>query len=297
MHSPQWLTCAPFYHRRAETPVKGRIALVGDAYHLFSPLGAQGLNAGLQDAFNLAWKLAYIEKDWGNPALLVTSYREEREAIAKLIATVTSKTTKYITATSLPTRVFRHWATWYYNKTERVQEKLPSLLAGLMQSYGPHAFLSGDSDDGLPQAGERIPHAWLPDGQAQKPLASLIHGTKYTLLLVKDRLDENSIKSIERFWNGFNRSRYPFLQLIIISRETAAWQRRVPGDCQLIDDRLGSTFEALNECRKGMILIRPDGFCALSSKLWLFNDVTRYFSHRRLDGTVFDLWGNLHYAA
>src|SRR5690606_31121273 len=72
VHSPQWLTSAPFYHRLAETSVKGRVVLAGDAFHLFSPLGAQGLNTGFQDAFNLAWKLAFIEKGWSGVKLLET---------------------------------------------------------------------------------------------------------------------------------------------------------------------------------------------------------------------------------
>jgi len=297
VHSPQWLTCAPFYHRRAETPVRGRIVLAGDAYHLFSPLGAQGLNTGFQDAFNLTWKLAFIEKGWGDPELLVNSYQDERDGIAKLIAAVTSKTTKYITATSLPKRLYRQWATRYYNKTERVQSALPRLLAGLMQSYGRSAFLSGGSADGLPQAGSRIPHAWLPDGRAQRPIASLIHGTKYSLLLMRNCLDDNAIESIERFWHDANRACYPFLQLIVISRETASWQARLPQDCGLIDDRLGSMFKALREYREAMLLVRPDGFCALSSKQWSFDDVARYFKRRSLHGSSADIQKGLRHAA
>lgn len=297
VHSPQWLTCAPFYHRRAETPVKGRILLAGDAYHLFSPLGAQGLNTGFQDAFNLAWKLAFIEKGWGDAASLIASYKDEREAIAKLIATVTSKTTKYITATSLPARLYRQWATRYYNNTDKVQAVLPTLLAGLMQSYGPDAFLSGPSAEGLPQAGSRIPHAWLPDGAAQRPLASYIHGTKFTLLLVKNRLDEQSVETIQRFWSHANRTSYPFLQLIVITRESSPWQERLPEGCRLIDDRLGSMFKALKEYREAMLLVRPDGFCALSAKRWSFDELTRYFSDRRLAGKIIDMRKGLRHAA
>lgn len=297
VHSPQWLTCAPFYHRRAETPVKGRILLAGDAYHLFSPLGAQGLNTGFQDAFNLAWKLAFIEKGWGDAASLIASYKDEREAIAKLIATVTSKTTKYITATSLPARLYRQWATRYYNNTDKVQAVLPTLLAGLMQSYGPDAFLSGPSAEGLPQAGSRIPHAWLPDGHAQRPLASFIHGTKFTLLLVKNRLDEQSVQAIEHFWSHANRTSYPFLQLIVITRESSPWQERLPEGCRLIDDRLGSMFKALKEYREAMLLVRPDGFCALSAKRWSFDELTRYFSGRRLAGKIIDMRKGFRHAA
>lgn len=283
VHSPQWLTCAPFYHRRAETSVKGRTILTGDASHLFSPLGAQGLNTGFQDAFNLAWKLAYIEKGWGKENL-ISSYKDEREDIARLIATVTSNTTRYITATSLHKRLYRQYATRWYNSTDVVQTTLPRLLAGLMQTYGPNALLSGPTGAGLPQAGSRVPHAWLPEDAAQKPLASLIHGTQFTLLLVRNRLDAATVEHLRKFWNEENRSRYPFLQVAVIARETTPWQEQLPEGCRLIDDRLGSMFNALNEYQEAMILARPDGFCALSSKTWSFEQVTAYFAKCQING-------------
>ncbi|MFC6521847.1 FAD-dependent monooxygenase [Undibacterium arcticum] len=79
VHSPQWLTCAPFYHRLADTAVKDRIVLVGDAFHLFSPLGAQGLNTGFQDAFNLGWKLAFIERAGPIPSCFTLTRTSARQ--------------------------------------------------------------------------------------------------------------------------------------------------------------------------------------------------------------------------
>ncbi|MFD2273453.1 hypothetical protein ACFS07_26815 [Undibacterium arcticum] len=80
------------------------------------------------------------------------------------------------------------------------------------------------------------------------------------MLLVINRLDEQSLSALGQFWNASNRSRFPFLQLTVIARETALWQDRMPAGCDLIDDRLGSLFNALNEYREAMILVRPDGF-------------------------------------
>ena len=218
VHSPQWLTCAPFYHRRADTSLKGRVVLAGDAFHLFSPLGAQGLNTGFQDAFNLAWKLAYIEKGWSGVGLMET-YKDEREAIARLIANVTSKTTAYITATSLRKRLYRQLITRWYNRTDRVQRLLPRLLAGLMQGYGKDAMLSGASGQGLPEAGSRVPHAWLPSGAALEPMAALVHGTRYTLLLVKNRLAEADLDALEQFWTPARQASHPFLQVAVVARK------------------------------------------------------------------------------
>lgn len=279
VHSPQWLTCAPFYHRHADTCLKQRVLLAGDAFHLFSPLGAQGLNTGFQDAFNLAWKLAYVEQGWSGPALLDT-YKSEREAIARLIANVTARTTGYITATSLRQRLARRLLTRWYNRTDRVQRLLPRLLAGLMQGYGRDGALSGASGHLLPEAGSRMPHAWLPKGAALEPLAALVHGTRFTLLLVKNRLDQEAVSELEQFWSAQRQSANPFLQVAVLARETGPWMGRMPKGCRLIEDRLGSLFNALGEQPQAMILVRPDGYCALSANAWSLADVAAYFRAR-----------------
>lgn len=279
VHSPQWLTCAPFYHRCADTALKQRVILAGDAFHLFSPLGAQGLNTGFQDCFNLAWKLAYIEKGWSSLRLLDT-YKSEREAIARLIANVTSKTTSHITATSLHQRLYRRFIARWYNNTDKVQRLLPRLLAGLMQSYGCDAYLSGESGTRLPEAGSRMPHAWLPGGSGIEPLAATVHGTRYTLMLVKNRLDDAAIAALEKFWTPAVQAQYPFLQIAVVARETSRWMGKLPKGVRLIEDRLGSLFNALNEQPEAMILARPDGFVAASANRWSFDSVRTYFRDR-----------------
>ncbi len=275
VHSPDWLTSAPFYHRCAESCVKGRAILVGDAFHLFSPLGAQGLNAGFQDAFNLAWKLAYIEKGWADTRLIET-YRQEREAIAKLIAQVTSRTTEYLTATAWHQRFKRRILTRWHGKSARAQQLLPRLLAGLMQSYDTSGELAGASATGLPQAGQRIPHAWLPHAQGYKPLAALLHGTQYTLLVIKNRLDDIGLEQLENFCRD-SRVRHPYLSVVVITRELAALNH-AQGGVTLIEDRLGSVFDALGLTTEATLLVRPDGYCAASARGVALAATDDYFS-------------------
>ncbi|WP_432732509.1 FAD-dependent monooxygenase [Jeongeupia wiesaeckerbachi] len=272
VHSPEWLTCAPFYHRRADTCLKGRTLLVGDAFHLFSPLGAQGLNTGFQDAFNLAWKLAYIEKGWA-PVGLVDSYRREREAIAKLIATITSKTTDYITATAWHRRLMRRLMTRWYNPTPKVQEQLPRLLAGLMQAYdGAQA-----SPKGVPQAGARVPHAWVPDVLGYKPLASQIHGTQFTLLLIVNRLDAQTMQQLQAF-SSQHLPHMPYLRVKLVTREVEAIEQAIPAGIDVIEDRLSSVFEAFDVTERALVLVRPDGVTALSAHDWSLDAVSAYFN-------------------
>jgi 2-polyprenyl-6-methoxyphenol hydroxylase-like FAD-dependent oxidoreductase len=81
VHSPRWLSRFGDATRLAERYRAGRVLLAGDAAHVHPPIGGQGLNLGLQDAFNLGWKLAAEIAGWAPPGLL-DSYFSERHPVA-----------------------------------------------------------------------------------------------------------------------------------------------------------------------------------------------------------------------
>src|SRR5207237_1061246 len=62
----------------------GRVFLAGDAAHVHSPAGGQGMNTGLQDAANLSWKLTAAVQGWG-PRELLDTYQQERHAVGRLV--------------------------------------------------------------------------------------------------------------------------------------------------------------------------------------------------------------------
>ncbi|KAF9151380.1 hypothetical protein BG015_006739 [Linnemannia schmuckeri] len=91
INSTTWLTCFKTNERRAEQYVyKNRIFLAGDAAHVHSPAGGQGLNTGLHDAHNLAWKLGYVLNGLAKPEFLLPTY-EERGAMADRAIRLSSK--------------------------------------------------------------------------------------------------------------------------------------------------------------------------------------------------------------
>jgi 2-polyprenyl-6-methoxyphenol hydroxylase-like FAD-dependent oxidoreductase len=81
VHSPRWLSRFGDATRLAERYRVGRVLLAGDAAHIHPPLGGQGLNLGIQDAFNLGWKLAAELGGWA-PDGLLDSYHTERHPVA-----------------------------------------------------------------------------------------------------------------------------------------------------------------------------------------------------------------------
>jgi len=82
VHSPRWLSRFGDATRLAERYRVGRVLLAGDAAHIHPPIGGQGLNLGVQDAFNLGWKLAAQIRGWAPEALLDT-YQAERHPVAE----------------------------------------------------------------------------------------------------------------------------------------------------------------------------------------------------------------------
>jgi 2-polyprenyl-6-methoxyphenol hydroxylase-like FAD-dependent oxidoreductase len=84
LSDPIWLSGFGVNERKVKDYRAGRVFLAGDAAHIHSPAGGQGMNTGMQDAFNLAWKLALVEQGQAGPWLL-DSYSVERSAVAEQI--------------------------------------------------------------------------------------------------------------------------------------------------------------------------------------------------------------------
>ncbi|MET9467279.1 rifampin monooxygenase [Streptomyces sp. NPDC006544] len=84
VHSPRWLSRFGDATRQAERYRVGRVLLAGDAAHIHPPTGGQGLNLGVQDAFNLGWKLAAAVDGWAPEGLLDT-YESERHPVGAAV--------------------------------------------------------------------------------------------------------------------------------------------------------------------------------------------------------------------
>jgi 3-(3-hydroxy-phenyl)propionate hydroxylase len=90
-----WSSVYRFHSRCADRLRVGRVLLAGDAAHLVSPFGARGLNSGVADAENAAWKIAYVARGWA-PEELLESYHAERHAAARENLAVTTATMDFL---------------------------------------------------------------------------------------------------------------------------------------------------------------------------------------------------------
>lgn len=95
LSNPVWVTKFYIHHRQIEQYKLGRVFFAGDAAHIHSPAGGQGLNTGIQDVYNLAWKLALVYKRQ-LPEKLLDSYHAERFPVGQHVLQTTDRMTRMI---------------------------------------------------------------------------------------------------------------------------------------------------------------------------------------------------------
>ncbi len=152
---PSWLAGFGIEHHRTEHLRMGRVFLCGDAAHVHSPAGGQGMNTGLGDAFNLGWKLASVILGKAKEELL-DSYEAERMPVIDGVMRMTDQMTKLITATDGPRVWIRQWILPIVAKMG-FAAKMAMRLSQLSVGY-PHSsiVLPGRVAAGA-KPGERVP--------------------------------------------------------------------------------------------------------------------------------------------
>jgi hypothetical protein len=107
LSNPQWITTFRVNERLAGSYRSGNVFLMGDAAHVHAPAGGQGMNLGLQDAFNLAWKLSLVLQGKGSSEALLSSYESERRPVAKDIINGSSIAASFAASRSVFMRYLR----------------------------------------------------------------------------------------------------------------------------------------------------------------------------------------------
>jgi 2-polyprenyl-6-methoxyphenol hydroxylase-like FAD-dependent oxidoreductase len=301
-----WTTRFDVRQRRAARYREGRVFLAGDAAHCHSPIGGQGMNTGLQDAWNLAWKLAMVAKGQAG-ARLLDSYEAERMPVAKRLLDRTERETYGVTFTSplavgvrnmiaplaLSFEAVRRRAAAetgeldiHYRSSAIVQEARPSLLGAAMHrqysdverpSIGElRSFVGG------PHAGDRAPDGSVRDGRRVCRLHELFAGPHHTVLLFDGhdpshegyvRLQAIKTSICERMGDGV---------VVVVVVPRAARPSAFEDQTVVLFDEGGpvhAVYGAQSEC---LYLVRPDGYvgyrCQPADSAGLFAYLDRVFS-------------------
>ena len=186
-----WFSTYRIHHRAAERFRDRRCFLLGDAAHIHSPAGAQGMNTGLQDAYNLAWKLALVVQGRADPTLL-DSYEQERIPVAQRLLQTTDRAFQLIVSDGWLGGLFR---TRILAKVaaramtfERVRQIAFRTISQIGISYPKSSMsrtLVGLPKD-APAAGDRFPwmHLKMRENSLPEDLFEYLDDTQFNLLVI-----------------------------------------------------------------------------------------------------------------
>ncbi len=134
-----------------------RIFLLGDAAHVHSPAGGQGMNMGMQDAINLAWKLALVEKQKSSPDLL-DSYEAERRPVAQAVIKFTHTLIKGATSRNKAINILRNFLIPIISRFPPIQKMMVNGIAQLRFNYRKSPIVLAAENQYLLFAGDRAPN-------------------------------------------------------------------------------------------------------------------------------------------
>jgi 2-polyprenyl-6-methoxyphenol hydroxylase-like FAD-dependent oxidoreductase len=179
----RWFSLYKVHSRRVNKFAEGKCFVAGDAAHIHSPAGAQGMNTGIQDAYNLAWKLAFVIKGAAAESML-DSYNEERLANAKRLLDSTDRMFELAAGSSwlmsfLRTTIFPPIA-GFMTSLESVSKRIFPLISQIGITYRDQS-LSEHTDDEFEdvKAGDRLPY-FLVDGES---IFAKLNAPKFHVLL------------------------------------------------------------------------------------------------------------------
>ena len=155
IRDPVWLSDFRINARMVDRFRDRRLFVAGDAAHIHSPLGGQGIATGIQDASNLAWKIAAVLRD-GAPESLLDTYEEERKPIARAVLRETTAASRVVFAMNPVLRFVRERLVFPILGTEFVQRQLFKKVSQLEVKYGG-SLTEFSSGNALIRAGGRAP--------------------------------------------------------------------------------------------------------------------------------------------
>jgi 2-polyprenyl-6-methoxyphenol hydroxylase-like FAD-dependent oxidoreductase len=241
VHSPIWISRFTDMTRQAATYRKARVLLAGDAAHVHSPVGGQGLNTGVQDAVNLGWKLAQVVKGVAPDSLLDT-YHEERHPVAARVL----RNTMAQVALTRPGDA----------RLDAVRETVSDLLSMDEPRRRYAAMMSGldiryDLGEGHPLLGRRMPDLDLVTAGGARRVFTLLHEAKPVLINLGEP-------------GGFDITPWADRVQLVDADFGGSWELPALGDV----------------AAPAAVLIRPDGYVAWvgdGTQVGLEDALTRWF--------------------
>jgi len=198
LSDPNWISMYHSHHRYVSQFRKGRCFLAGDAAHIHSPVGAQGMNTGLQDAYNIAWKLALVITAQARENILDT-YQQERLPFARQLVKTTDRAFGITVSRNFFIKKMRMYvapkilsivlnvnfiARFIFKNISQIGMSYPNSLLSLNATHGSFA-------SNAPKPGERIPYLEFKNisGKTQT-IQQMVRGSSLQLFLFSRDIEE-----------------------------------------------------------------------------------------------------------
>jgi 2-polyprenyl-6-methoxyphenol hydroxylase-like FAD-dependent oxidoreductase len=169
LYDPEWRAFFSVNERYASRARVGRVFLLGDAAHIHSPAGGQGMNTGMQDAFNLGWKLGLLTRGQGDLETLAESFHAERHPVAKALIDKTTKLLHFGMANNAFIRAVKDVAIKFVFQSRFVQSKVSGEFSELHISYPVSPLVVPDT--AWPNHGGFAPGVKPRDAVLQHPVS------------------------------------------------------------------------------------------------------------------------------
>jgi 2-polyprenyl-6-methoxyphenol hydroxylase-like FAD-dependent oxidoreductase len=242
LHDVDWFSTYKVHTRHVNKFSEGRCFLAGDSAHIHTPAGAQGMNTGIQDGYNLAWKIGLVLRGKASEKLLDT-YNEERLENAKNLTRSTDRMFQFIAGSEwflafLRTNVLPSIAKYIFS-LDSVRHFIFPLVSQIGINYR-HSSLSrhaGDEDFAV-KAGDRMPY-FLLDG---KSVYDKLHAPKFHLLVFSS--EKNNYESLKAEFENKHAGLADFHEIAL-------------------DPKVA---EAFDTNRSFSLLLRPDNYIGYLSK-------------------------------
>jgi 2-polyprenyl-6-methoxyphenol hydroxylase-like FAD-dependent oxidoreductase len=256
-----WLSMHHVHQRQVEAYRYGRVFLAGDAAHVHSPASGQGMNLGIQDAFNLAWKLGLVHQGLAAESLL-DSYSSERQTAGRRVLKMTDFFTRINTVSTPIAQKLRNIVGPLIALNEFVQQRYRIAVTQLSTNYrGSPIVADHSSKRSLPAAGDRavdVTFVQADTGNKVRLLELLRDQMHHLLMPTGPHPTESDLQSFAEIRSDIA-SKYPrAVKCHIIFADANSlpgplWAAESLIDCER------SMFDAYAISCASLLLIRPDG--------------------------------------
>jgi 2-polyprenyl-6-methoxyphenol hydroxylase-like FAD-dependent oxidoreductase len=246
----RWTSVYRTHRRMTERFRAGRVFLVGDAAHIHSPAGGQGMNTGIGDAYNLGWKLALVAKGLARESLLA-SYEAERMPFARSILNGTDRGfSLQVTTDTVAQRLKIFFTPLLFRILSTIlpiRRRVFWLISQLWTNYRESPAVAGSAGKG-PRAGDRAPYGFFETGpDAGESIFDTLRGQDHHLLLFEGPSQDSMPNDL--------RDTEEDLRALIGSYEMPVAMDTVRTANRSLHERYGVDSPTL-------ILVRPDGHVA-----------------------------------